>query len=128
MLSPDEFDRRVSADNVDYRVRLVLDHAKSNLTRDLSLTQLAALTNLSEWHICRLFKKQLGISPAQCIKLARLKAASALLVNTTLSVKEVMANVGMNDQSHFVRDFEVVFGCSPSTYRICSRNQKIVAL
>jgi len=36
------------------------------------------------------------------------------LAETNLRVKEVMHKVGINDLSHFVRDYKKVFGESPS--------------
>jgi transcriptional regulator GlxA family with amidase domain len=57
------------------------------------------------------------MSPRQFLKTVRLQAARDLLETTFLSVKEVMARAGYNDPSHFVRDFEKMFGESPYRYR-----------
>jgi transcriptional regulator GlxA family with amidase domain len=111
------FEKQLAAADLDFRVRLVLDDATSNLTRDLSLPELAATGNVCVWHMCRLFKVGLGISPKRCIKLLRLRAAADLLATTALTVKEVMVRVGLSDESHFVRDFENAAGESPLQYR-----------
>lgn len=57
------------------------------------------------------------MSPGQYLKALRLEKARGLLEATSLSVKEVRARVGMQDQSHFVRDFNRVYGVTPSQYR-----------
>jgi AraC-like DNA-binding protein len=44
-----------------------------------------------------------------------MQKAKLLLESTPMSVKEVMVEVGLNDLSHFVRDFKQVYGYSPST-------------
>ena len=44
--------------------------------------------------------------------------AQELLETTRSSVKEIMVRVGVNDQSHFVRDFKRVCGCTPVRYRM----------
>jgi transcriptional regulator GlxA family with amidase domain len=43
--------------------------------------------------------------------------ARVLLERTNLSVAEVMAQVGIGDRSHFVRDFQRAHGVPPSTAR-----------
>ncbi len=117
----DELDKRATAGELDFRIRCALDYARNNLTGNLSLSQLAKINRISSWHLCRLFTAGVGISPARCIKLLRLKAAADLLARSALSVKEIGANVGINSQSHFVRDFRVVFDQSPKQYRLKHR-------
>jgi transcriptional regulator GlxA family with amidase domain len=43
--------------------------------------------------------------------------AKQLLETTFMSVKEVMFAVGINDLSHFVRDFSKRYGKTPAKYR-----------
>ena len=116
-IGSDQVDWLVAARNTDFRIRCIMEYASCNLQRDLSLERLAIVANVSVWHICRLFRDELGLSPARCVKLLRLKCAADLLANTALSVKEVMASVGINDASHFVRDFRRFSGEFPVEYR-----------
>lgn len=112
-----ELELRLRDPELDSRVLQVLEYARSNLTHDLSLSRIASQSNVCIWHICRLFRKDLGMSPSRCVKLLRMRSAAELLDKTHLSVKQVMARVGFNDESHFVRDFKIVFGESPTHYR-----------
>jgi len=108
----------------DLRVMSVLDYARTHLRGDLQLSELARVANVSTWHICRLFRTELGTSPSRCVKLLRLRIAADLLATTFLTVKEVMASVGLNDESHFVRDFHTVFGQTPIHFRSSLGNTK----
>jgi transcriptional regulator GlxA family with amidase domain len=108
---------------VDFRLRCMLEYAWANLRDDLSLQRLAAIANISEWHICRLFRQEMGISPARYVKVLRLGRAADLLEATSLSVKQVMSAVGLNDESHFVRDFKSLIGEYPMQYRGRIRGQ-----
>lgn len=119
----DHIDSLAAGRNTDIRLRCALEYARCNLRSDLSLQHLAMIINVSVWHICRLFRKELGVSPARCVKLLRLKCAADLLANTFLSVKEVMASVGINDASHFARDFRSFTGEFPAEYRARIRKQ-----
>ena len=66
---------------------------------------MARNARLSVAHFRRLFLQASGLPPKAYIKQLQLSRASELLLTTHLSVKEVMAQVGHNDLSHFVRDF-----------------------
>jgi len=46
-----------------------------------------------------------------------MKQAKELLETSYLSVKEVMVQVGVTDESHFVRDFKRSYGYTPAKYR-----------
>ena len=46
-----------------------------------------------------------------------MEKAKHLLETTFLSVKEITYRVGINDDSHFVRDFKKTFGKAPTLYR-----------
>lgn len=89
----------------------------NNLHRDLSLDGLAQSVNLSVSRLHHLFRRETGSSPARYCRLLRLMRAKDLLVTTHLSVKQVKVSVGLDDRSHFEREFKKVFGITPAKYR-----------
>lgn len=58
------------------------------------------------------------MSPIQYLKVLRIEKAKHLLETSFLSVKEITHLVGLNDESHFVRDFKKAYGVSPTPYRV----------
>lgn len=56
-----------------------------------------------------------------------MRRAQELLETTFLSVKEIMAKVGVTDESHFVRDFKRFHGCTPAQYRARFHDNQPVA-
>ena len=46
-----------------------------------------------------------------------MERAKNLLESSFLSVKEIAYQVGLNDESHFVRDFKSTYGFTPALYR-----------
>jgi transcriptional regulator GlxA family with amidase domain len=99
------------------RTRRIVDDMRSNLHRKLSLDAIAKTGSLSRSHLCHSFKAEIGMSVGQYLKALRMKKAGELLETTSLSVKQIAAEVGMNDQSHFVRTFKKTYGQTPSEYR-----------
>lgn len=84
---------------------------------ELSLTEFAQSVNLSVWRLSHIFKSDVGTPPMKYLRLLRMERAKDLLESSFLSVKEIAYRVGLNDESHFVRDFKSTYGSSPACYR-----------
>jgi len=91
---------------------------RDDLRRELSLAGLAQSVNLSVWRLSHIFRSDVGMSPIQYLKFLRMEKAKYLLETSFLSVKEITHRVGLNDESHFVRDFKKVYGLPPANYRL----------
>lgn len=96
---------------------------RDNLDRELPLVELAQYVNLSPWRLCHLFRTDTGMPPIKYLRQLRLEAAKQLLEVSFLSIKEITYKVGINDESHFVRDFKRMYGMPPSIYRIMFAEQ-----
>ncbi len=118
VLSPSTKGHRKASALVDPRVTRVMSIVTTRADCKLTLPDLASETGLSVSRICHLFKIHTGSTPARYLKQFRIERARELLEATFLSVKEICARVGLNDVSHFVRDFEKTYGLSPSRYRM----------
>src|ERR671938_118276 len=90
---------------------------KAHLPRGWPANKFAALVNLSPSRLHQLFKDETGLPPAKYLRRLRMEQARALLESSYLSVKEVMRQVGVTDESHFVRDFKKTYGAPPARYR-----------
>jgi transcriptional regulator GlxA family with amidase domain len=102
---------------MDKRVSTIEIIISSNSQKNWNIEELAGIVNLSKSGFERLFKQELQTSPMQFIKHLRFEKAKELLETTHLTVKEIGFAVGINDQSHFVRDFKNKYGISPTEYR-----------
>ncbi|HEY6660347.1 MAG TPA: AraC family transcriptional regulator [Pyrinomonadaceae bacterium] len=78
---------------------------------------LAVLVNLSPSRFRHLFKQETGTSPAQYLKDFRLRKAEVMLRTTFLSVKQILKQVGLGSNTHFVNDFRQLHGMTPTAYR-----------
>lgn len=90
---------------------------RADVRGELSLPEFAQSVNLSVWRLSHIFKSDVGMPPIKYLKLLRMERAKGLLESSFLSVKEIAFQVGLNDESHFVRDFKSTYGYSPTTYR-----------
>jgi AraC-like DNA-binding protein len=101
----------------DRRIALVSETIQNNLALDLSPEELARPVNLSESRLRHRFKEVTGMSLARYIKLSRMERAAHLLATEFLTVKVVLSRVGINEKSHFERDFKALYGATPARYR-----------
>jgi len=103
--------------SLDKRVERILEMMRADVRGELTLTDFAQSVNLSVWRLSHIFKSDVGMPPIKYLKLLRMERAKALLESSFLSVKEIAFRVGLNDESHFVRDFKSTYGYSPTSYR-----------
>lgn len=95
---------------------------REDVRGELSLAEFAQSVNLSVWRLCHIFKSDVGMPPIRYLRLLRMERAKDLLESSFLSVKEIAYQVGLTDESHFVRDFKSTYGYSPALYRSHYRN------
>jgi transcriptional regulator GlxA family with amidase domain len=101
----------------DQRITVSLKMLRENLTVT-SVAEVAATVNLSVSHLTHLFKAEIGITPAQYLRLAKLERAKELLQTTFLTIKEISVSLGIVDVSHFVRNYKKVYEETPTQTRI----------
>ncbi len=105
----------------DPRIAFVIALMEKHRARPLSVGELAQAVNLSPSYLTRLFRTELGVSPARYDREARLDLARDLIDTSFLTVKEVMAAAGWSDPSHFCREFKRKFGEAPRMRRVRAR-------
>lgn len=102
---------------MDRRIELVITRIKNETAVAWDTPTLAALVNLSPSRFRHLFKQETGKGPAQYLKEFRLRKAEKMLRTTFLTVKQVLKQVGLGSNAHFVRDFRKMYGMTPTAYR-----------
>ena len=105
----------------DPRVAHVVDLIEQYPSADLEVARLAKAVNLSVSRLQRLFVVHTGLTLTRYIKSVRLRRADDLVCGTFLTVKEIVAAVGLHDESHFVRDFKSLYGFTPTERRRMAR-------
>jgi AraC family transcriptional regulator len=91
-------------------------YIEDNPDRAISLRELAGAAGLSRFHFSRLFKRQLGLSPARYVERTRIEQAKALIVDAQMSLADIAQAVGFADQSHFARRFRANEGRTPGAF------------
>jgi len=98
-------------------LRRVLEFMHHSISRQVALTDLAAVTGLSPSHFAHQFRAGMGMSPYKYMRALRIDHSKTLLKNRDLTVLDVATAVGFDNQQHFATVFRSVVGVTPSTYR-----------
>jgi AraC-like DNA-binding protein len=97
-------------------VRVVRDFLEAAAPdRNVSLSELAALVDLSPFHLLRLFRDQVGLPPHEYVTHLRVARARDLL-RAGCPLAQVAAAVGFADQSHLNRHFRRIVGVTPGRF------------
>lgn len=98
-------------------LRQAIRYIRRNLSRKLTLDEIARVAGLSVRHCNRLFNTHLAMSPIQFAISQRMALAENMLLATTSSIKQIAARLGYEDPLRFSLQFKQHFGKSPKHYR-----------
>ena len=94
-----------SSASYDERIAQASSLIDSNLARKWTLEEISSKSGLSPSQFSRLFTKHFGEPPIQNLIHRRMKEAKRLVLETSLSIGEICAAVGYENQSFFERQF-----------------------
>ena len=90
---------------------------EANIEEPLSLEELAQMTEVSQRQLQRLFRRNLGVTPAQYYVNMRLRRARELLLQTDMPIMNITVACGFRSPCHFSKSYRSIFGHSPSHER-----------
>ncbi len=93
------------------------NYIDENLTRSLSIEELAAHVSLSRSRALHLFKEEYGVTPYHYFLSQRLELAQNMLSSTCLPIQEISNMLGFPDYRHFTSQFKKWTGVTPTYFR-----------
>ncbi|MFD1326391.1 GlxA family transcriptional regulator [Mycoplana ramosa] len=99
------------------KVLSIIELMENNLSEPLSLLEIADSADLSRRQIERLFRQEMGRSPARYYLEIRLDRARHLLVQSSMPVVEVAVACGFVSASHFSKCYRELYNRSPQQER-----------
>lgn len=101
----------------DPTLEAVIAAMERALEEPLRAADLAAVADVSERQLERLFRRRLGCTPTRYYLDLRLRRARVLLGQTRLPVREVALACGFASPAHFSRSYRAHFGMPPRAER-----------
>lgn len=96
---------------------LVSLYINKNYSNKISVDSIAAALNMSYRSLARKFKAETDKTISEKLNETRLNAAAALLMQSNLSLYEIAAKCGYENEYYFSNTFKKYYGISPSEYR-----------
>lgn len=89
---------------------------------DLTTAFVASELNISTRQYYRKLKEITNLSSTDFIKSYRITRAAALLLETNLSVQDIIGKVGIQSRSYFYKEFTNRYGTTPKAYKQSMKN------
>ncbi|MEN3272778.1 MAG: hypothetical protein V7636_1539 [Actinomycetota bacterium] len=99
----------------DPSVRRAVEHLRDDVTRNVSLDELAVVAGLSKYQLVRRFKNALG-APPHAFQISQRIALTRRLLERGERPIDVATMAGFVDQSHLHRHFRPRLGLTPKQY------------
>jgi AraC family transcriptional regulator len=98
-------------------IQRILEFLHDEMAGSPRLDDLAALINVSKFHLLRMFKHHLGVTPYQYLKQVRMEKAEQLLRSTDIPVARICVMCGYLSQAQFSQSFRQHAGVTPAAFR-----------
>jgi transcriptional regulator GlxA family with amidase domain len=98
-------------------IRDVVAYVREHPSGDLRVPALARRAGMSERNFARVFRRELGESPAEHVEAARVEAARRALETTAKPVKRIAADCGFGTAETLHRVFRRALRVTPGDYR-----------
>ncbi|WP_163266290.1 helix-turn-helix domain-containing protein [Chelativorans alearense] len=103
--------------------RRVQEFLNENLSRKLSIAELAAICGLSPFHFIRAFAKTFGQTPHRYLLVLRLAFAEKLLVEGNTAIADIAYLSGFSSQSHLTAAMKKYRHATPAEIRSSRQDQ-----
>ena len=97
------------------RYGAIVRHIRANLSRRITVKELAGIASLSVFQLSRAFRREHATTPYRLVLDLRIQHAKDRL-SAGATISETALQAGFADQSHFTRHFKRLTGMTPKRY------------
>lgn len=94
----------------------ILNYINQNFTESITLAELSMRFYVSEFHLCRNFKKSTGRTITEYINYMRIEKAKQILTESKKPIKEIAGECGFKTTAHFNHIFKEYEKINPSQF------------
>ncbi|MCX7711890.1 MAG: AraC family transcriptional regulator [Clostridia bacterium] len=106
-------------DRITNRIEIdkVIEFLYSNISRRITLDEMAGIANMSASHFARLFREETGKPPIEYLNQIRIDRAKKLLLESDRTITQIAIECGFNSSSYLSSSFYKQLKISPSEFR-----------
>lgn len=102
----------------------VISYITQNYATISSINEIADSCYINKSYMCRLFKKELGITITDYLNNTRVQQACELITSTDNTLTDIAMQCGFGTAPYFSFIFKKIMGCTPSKFRITHKNSQ----
>jgi AraC family transcriptional regulator len=99
------------------RLSGVVEYIHENISRPLTLEELAAIPGLNPVYFSAMFTKLMGVTPIRYINSRKIEKAQIEMLSSRKTLEQIADELGFNDVFYFSRLFKKITGTAPGKYR-----------
>lgn len=100
------------------RLEPIIEYLDTNYSKDISLSDIAEFANISQAHLCRLFKDAYNLRPFEYLTQLRIKKAKEMMqMYPKMLTNDISNYVGFRSHSYFTMLFKKSENMTPSEFR-----------
>lgn len=101
----------------DERITRIIQYINENYNRITDIDQIAEHFFISKYHLCRYFRKNLGIPLVAYLNTIKVNQACRMMKAGCSNMTQIALECGFNSSSYFCKVFKKERGISPTEYR-----------
>jgi AraC-like DNA-binding protein len=98
-------------------VNASLEYMLRNLKQNPNVENVAWSAKVTAEHLCRVFRKELGMTPRSALRKMQIDSAKSLLINSPMDIHRIAGQTGFASATSFGRCFKTLVGVTPTEYR-----------
>lgn len=101
-------------------IRESCDFIRANITKEISLSDVAGRVGYTEYYFARKFYKETGSKVQEYMKEVKIEYAKIQLLTTSKGIQEISDSLNFSNRNYFSKVFREIVGVTPAAFR----NQK----
>lgn len=108
---------QIKKDTFSEKTNSVIDFIKNNFSSIADLDEIADACYINKSYMCRLFKKEVGMTVFEYLSNVKIQKACELMSNTDKTLTDIAISCGFSSMSYFSASFKSLMKCTPSQFR-----------
>ncbi|MBQ4506141.1 MAG: helix-turn-helix domain-containing protein [Firmicutes bacterium] len=104
-------------DSYSRPVLMAMEFIDGRLQDHIRIAEVAEYAGLNPSYLSTLFRKETGMTLSGYIMERKMDSAKNMLKYSSFPASEISAILGFSSQSHFIRSFKSLVGCTPGEFR-----------
>jgi AraC family transcriptional regulator len=99
------------------QIQATIDYVEAHMGEELSLSRLAQVAMLSDYHYHRVFLAMAGVTVMEYVRKRRLALSAYEVARSDARLIDIALEIGFQNHETFTRAFKRMFGMTPAEYR-----------